>query len=52
MSEQFPTYEQQIEKLRKTFNSDEMMVIRVDEGIFEVRVLFDGYDEDQPLEGC
>lgn len=43
----FPTYEEQYSKLIKTFNPEEVEIIRTEEGLFEVRVLFDGYADDE-----
>jgi hypothetical protein len=47
MTDQFPTYEQQVEKFHKAFTPEEAAIVRVDEGIMEIRVLFDGYDEQE-----
>jgi len=43
----FPTYDEQYLKLIKTFNPEEFEIIRTEEGLFEVRVLFDGYADDE-----
>ena len=48
--EGFPTYEEQIKKFREYFGTDEAMVIRVEDGILEIRVLFDGYDDDKDVQ--
>jgi|SaaInlV_120m_DNA_3_1039746.scaffolds.fasta_scaffold06308_4 hypothetical protein len=45
--EGFPSYEDQVKKFREAFNPDEAMIIRVEDGILEIRVLFDGDAEDK-----
>ena len=45
----YPTYEVQLRKIQEAFGADAQL-IRTEEGLFEVRVLFDGYAEEQEQE--
>jgi len=41
----YPTYEVQLRKVQEAFGADAQL-IRTEEGLFEVRVLFDGYEQE------
>ena len=41
----YPKYEVQLRKVQEAFGSDAELV-RTEEGLFEVRILFDGYEDE------